>query len=67
MGQQMIRIELQIWRESGEEGGWRCRMITANDLQSARLDSPHALATYVASQLELLLTQHEPGELHLGL
>jgi len=55
MSQQIMHIELQVWREEDEEGNWRCRIIMPDALQSARLDSPHALAAFVARHLELML------------
>ena len=57
MSQQIMHIELQVWREEDEEGSWRCRIIMPDALQSARLDNPHALAAFVARHLELMLSQ----------
>lgn len=58
MSQQIMHIELQVWREEDVEGSWRCRIIMPDALQSARFDSPHALAAFVALHLELMLAPH---------
>ncbi|MEM8533236.1 MAG: hypothetical protein AAGF95_20515 [Chloroflexota bacterium] len=48
------RVELQIWREAGQDGVWRCRVLGPETLQVVRLGDEAALSSYVTSQLNLL-------------
>lgn len=48
------RVELHIWRETGQEGVWRCRVLGPETLQVVRLGDEAALSSYVTSQLHLL-------------
>jgi hypothetical protein len=57
MDEQTMCVELQIWREEGDDGAWRCRVITPGARQAIRLDDTRALSDYIVSQIEWLQDQ----------
>jgi hypothetical protein len=59
MSQQSNRVELQIWREAGAGGMWRCRVVAPDGRHTVRLDGYEALSAYVASQINLLVEGQE--------
>jgi hypothetical protein len=62
MNQPGERVELQIWREEGEDGVWRCRVLTPGALHTVRLDNDAALSAYVAGQIDLLIERYKLQE-----
>ena len=54
MEQHSQRVELHVWREEGDQGLWRCRVISAGTFHTVRFDSYEALSAYVVAQLEVL-------------
>jgi hypothetical protein len=59
MDQSTIGVELQIWREKGEGGGWRCRVMTPYGYHTVRLDDQEALSTYITGQIDMFLKAYE--------
>lgn len=58
-----VRLELQIWQEENDQGGWRCRVVAPDALYTVRLNDYTALSAYVTQQIELLLAQHTTEQL----
>ena len=54
MEQHSQRVELHVWREEGDEGLWRCRVMSAGTFHTVRFESYEALSAYVVAQLEVL-------------
>jgi hypothetical protein len=59
MDQSTIGVELQIWREKGEGGVWRCRVMTPCGHHTVRLDDQEALNTYITGQIDMFVRAYE--------
>jgi hypothetical protein len=62
MGTGMTRIEVQVWREAGDSGAWRCRLIAPEGRHTVRLDDQSEVSAYIAEQLDALLSADNRAE-----